>query len=304
MGKAWLKHYDGRNASKHRNAKRTAEKWCQRAGATKSARVPLLIEFPAHSASTFAQHIARKNGYAIRLSAYRKLETALRKQRKLPPVTTRKAMEAPTLHRGRAVTWKLDIRNVKHRQKFLHFLHNLRIPAEVSLVHLHSSPPCGRACSLVPMNEAKGAEFVESKDDFLTRLQWVRKCHLALRKTCRRAGVTQTSSHEQSNTCRLQYVSDTEKDWPWAISADSALLQSKSIAVVHGCAFGMPVKKKWRFETNNFAMLTVLKKLVCPGCASHKKIVDHGTKASERYPCLLGCTLAEACPRQCSASSH
>ena len=196
------------------------------------------------------------------------------------------------------------MRSALHRKRFMRYVKELPVPKRVSYAHLHSAPPCGRACSLAPLNSSKGAQFAESADDFFDRLRWTRQVHAAFARTSMKKRIAYSNSHEQSDTCRLQFVSKKQKGWPWALTAHAAQLRAESIAVVHGCAFGMPVKKKWRFESNNPAMIKVLRNLVCPGCKKHQKLTSWngckgiGTKNSERYPRLLGRVLAEVITRE------
>ena len=195
------------------------------------------------------------------------------------------------------------------------------MPKQVDHVHLHSAPPCGRACQLVTINHSRGAAFKETAEEFLTRLLWARQQHKAFKTRCTSKSFSSSPSHEQSDTCRLQYVKRSAeqprrfsarlgrkattkfKGWPWALSPSAARGKHKSVATVHGCVVGMPVKKMWRFESDNAALLRLLQKVVCPGCPSHMKLtsrkgeVGYGTRNSERYPRLLGRLIAEAITR-------
>ena len=285
-------------------------RWCDNAGTQRTKQLAMLIEYPAHSSSAFAQHVANKKGYALRISAPRRLEKALTKQsKKLPKPTTKPPNEPPKLRAGKVVTWRIDLRISAHRKRFTQFIEELSIPKKVSIVHMHSSPPCGRASSLTPWNEKMQAAFQETSEEFLQRLTWVRAVHKAFHRSCQKLQIQHTGSHEQSARCRLQFVSNTKKGWPWALNARAAQPRAKSTAVVHGCALGLRVQKKWRFESNNEAMIKVLKQIVCPGCQTHELIVAQkgrkgcGTKNSEKYPSLLGRILAETLMRRSKYAS-
>ena len=299
------RRYNLRRGYAHRsgNLRRTARRLLVRAGVGKLKRAtPFVLEWPCGSNSTITRHIAAAGGLALRICAPERLERFFRHRRgSRAAASTAPPPDPPRLRRGRILIWRLDLRSAHHRDALLNFVDTLALPAYVSAAHSHSSPPCSRACGLSPLNKSMGNVLCETADDYMERLRWVRRVHRRFRDRCRHLRVSCTRSHEQSNSCRLSYVSASQ-GWPWAISRSAASLSSASTVVVYGCAVGLawkgkPVSKKWRFETDSRILLEVLALLRCPGCTDHQAICGvggPGTRFSERYPPLLGAAIAQA----------
>ena len=323
MTKSAQARFDGRKALKCNNVARAARRWCIKAGLETSEQLPLLIEFPASQHRTASQHVANRGGYALRLAAPRRLEAALKLKRKtVPAPSVSEPAGPPKLVRGKAVTWRLDLRSRVHRARFARFIEDLPVPKCVGHVHLHSAPPCGRSCHLVNINYSRGAQFMETADEFCARLRWTRQQHIAFKRRCKHACFSSSASHEQADNCRLDYVAKTAgktrcssarrtgkvaralTGWPWALTPSGGRRGAKSVATVHGCALGMPVLKKWRFESNHKPMVCIFRQLVCPGCDLHQRITSwnghkgYGTRKAERYPSLLGRLMAEVITRR------
>ena len=122
-------------------------------------RCALLLEICCGSGSTWCRHQAHSfDGYAMRVLPPRSnRKRSLRNQRR---VSTRKCPRAPLLRKGAVASWRLDVRASGHQESLLRFVRGFRLPPDVQVAHLHTSPSCRIASSIGNLLENRGDDLV------------------------------------------------------------------------------------------------------------------------------------------------
>ena len=233
-------------------------------------------------------------------------------------ISPRRPNSVPKLGRGKAVTWRLDLRSRTHVRAFSKWLRCFTPPGSVRHVHMHTSPRCTAFTSAQNFNQHHDLSTVSN--DGLGMLSSARSFHsIYKRRAWPRFIVRASSSHELSagsSTGRaLRHCTDPvlksrfATEFPWAISRTTAR------TIIKACAAGfrdkrtqLPLLKRWTFETNLSLLRNVLEKLrTCPGCANHVRCMQfkdstcHAVSClscTERYPPKLGHMLALAVSAQ------
>ena len=100
----------------------------------------LLIEVCASDSSHWSRCVAALGGFALRISLPRQWRRP--KNAKMQRISSRHASSVPKLARGKAVTWRLDLRSTAHARAFAKWLRSFTPPGSVRHVHMHTSPPC------------------------------------------------------------------------------------------------------------------------------------------------------------------
>lgn len=239
------------------------------------------------------------------------------KTAKMQRTSPRPPNSAPKLVRGKAVTWRLDMRSPKHVRAFSKWLRCFAPPGSVQHVHMHTSPRCTAFSAAQNLNQHRDLSTVSN--DCLAMLSSVRSFHaIYKRRAWPRSIARASSSHELSagsSTGRaLRACTDPilksrfTTEFPWAISHTTARTAIKA------CAAGfrdkrtqLPLKKRWTFETDLTPLRKVLEKLrTCPGCPLHVRCMKFkdsddavsDMKSTERYPPMLARMLALAVSAQ------
>ena len=99
----------------------------------------LLIEVCASDSSHWSRCVAALGGFALRISLPRQWRRA--KNAKMQRMSPRRPSSVPKLARGKAVTWRLDLRSTAHVRAFAKWLRSFTPPGSVRHVHMHTSPP-------------------------------------------------------------------------------------------------------------------------------------------------------------------
>ena len=100
----------------------------------------LLIEVCASDSSHWSRCVAALGGFALRVSLPRQWRRA--KNAKMQRMSPRRPNSVPKLARGKAVTWRLDLRSTAHVRAFAKWLRSFTPPGSVRHMHMHTSPPC------------------------------------------------------------------------------------------------------------------------------------------------------------------
>ena len=240
------------------------------------------------------------------------------KRAKMQRISLRCPNSVPKLVRGKAVTWRLDLRSPTHVRAFSKWLRCFTPPGSVRHVHLHTSPRCTAFSRAQNFNQHHDLSTVSN--DCLAMLSSARSFHsIYKRRAWPRSIVRASSSHElsagSSTGKALRACTDPilkscfATEFPWAISHTTARTTIKA------CAAGfrdkrtqLPLQKRWTFETDLSLLRKVLENLrTCPGCANHVRCTQFKVsafdavsdlKCTERYPPKLGRMLALAVSAQ------
>ena len=233
-------------------------------------------------------------------------------------ISPRRPNSAPKLVRGKAVTWRLDLRSPKHVRALFQWLRCFAPPGSVRHVHMHTSPRCTGFSVAQNFNQRRDLSTVSN--ECLAMLRACRSFHsIYKRRAWPRSIARASSSHELSagsSTGRALRActgpiqkSSFATEFPWAIDRTTAR------TAIQACAAGfrdkrtqLPLKKRWTFETDLSPLRKVLEKLrACPGCANHVRCMRFkdstfdavsDLKCTERYPPMLGRMLALAVSAQ------
>ena len=282
----------------------------------------LLIEVCASDSSNWSRFVAAQGGFALRISLPRQWRRA--KSAKMQRTSPRRPNSVPKLVRGKAVTWRLDLRAATHVRAFSKWLRCFTPPASVRHVHMHTSPRCTAFSSAQNFNQHNDLSTVSN--ECLAMLSSARSFHsIYKRRAWPPSMVRASSSHELSagsSTGRaLRACTDAilkarfAAGFPWAVSLKTPRI------VIQACAAGfrdkrtqLPLQKRWTFETDLSPLQKVLKKLcACPGCAKHARCMQFQDsacdaisrlKSTERYPPKLGRMLALAVSAQSEKQSR
>ena len=218
----------------------------------------LLIEVCASDSSNWSRCVAALGGFALRISLPRQWRHARRV--KMQRISPRRPNCVPKLERGKAVTWRLDLRSRTHVRAFSKLLRCFTPPGSVRHVHMHTSPRCTAFTSAQNFNQHHDLSTVSN--DGLGMLSSARSFHsIYKRRAWPRSIVRASSSHELSagsSTGRaLRHCTDPvlksrfATEFPWAISRTTARTTIKA------CAAGfrdkrtqLPLQKRWTFETD------------------------------------------------------
>ena len=218
----------------------------------------LLIEVCASDSSTWSRRVAALEGFALRISLPRQWRRA--KRATMTRISRRRPNSVPKLVRGKAVTWRLDLRSPTHVRAFSKWLRCFTPHGSVRHVHMHTSPRCTAFSAAQNFNQHRDLSAVSN--DCLTMLSSARSFHsIYKRRAWPRSVVRASSSHELSagsSTGRaLRACSDPilksrfATEFPWAVSRTTARTTIKA------CAAGfrdkrtpLPLQKRWAFETS------------------------------------------------------
>ena len=281
-----------------------------------------LIEVCASDSSNWSRCIAAQRGYALRISLPRQWRYA--KRAKMPRSSPRRPNRIPKLARGKAATWRLDLRSTTHVRAFSKWLRCFTPPSSVRHVHMHTSPPCTAFSSAQNFNQLTDLSTVSNA--CLGILSSARLFHsIYKRRAWPRSIVRASSSHELSagsSTGRaLRACTDPilksrfTTEFPWAIN------RTTGRTTIKACAAGsrdkrtqLPLQKRWTFETGLSPLQKVLKTMrACPGCAKHARCMRwkdstcdaiSSLKSTECYPPKLGRMLALAVSAQSEKQSR
>ena len=294
-----------------RNLSARGEGSGKRAPALRLARA-LLIEVCASESSNWSRCVAALEGFVLRISLPRQWRRANKAEKTC--ISVRHPNSAPKLARGKAITWRLDLRSPTHAQAFSTWLCCFTPPGSVRHVHMHTSPRCTAFSPAQNFNQRHDLSTVSN--ECLAMLRACRLFHsIYKQRAWPRSIVRASSSHESSagsSTGRaLRACSDPilkshiATEFPWAISRTTAR------TTIRACAAGfrdkrtqLPLQKRWTFETDSSSLRVVLEELrMCPGCAKHIRCMQFkdntsdavsNLKCTERYPPKLGHILALA----------
>ena len=276
----------------------------------------LLIEVCASDSSNWSRSVAALGGFALRISLPRQWRRA--KRAKMQRISLRHPNSVPKLARGKAVTWRLDLRSTTHVRAFSQWLRCFTPPGLVRHVHMHTSPR--RTAFSGAQNFNQHYDLSTVSNVCLEMLSSARSFHsIYKRRAWPRSIVRASSSHESSagSSTGRALLSCTDPilksrfatEFPWAISHTTARTTIKA------CAAGfrdkrtqLPLQKRWTFETDSSPLRKVLAKLrICPGCRNHIRCMQFkdstfdavsDLKCTERYPPKLGRMLALALSAQ------
>ena len=133
----------------------------------------LLIEVCASDSSNWSRIVAALGGFALRISLPRQWRRA--HKAKMPRISLRRPNSVPKLARGKAVTWRLDLRSTTHVRAFSTWLRSFTPPGLVRHVHMHTSPRCTAFSGAQNFNQHYDLSTVSN--DCLAMLSSARSVH-------------------------------------------------------------------------------------------------------------------------------
>ncbi len=215
---------------------------------------------------------------------------------------------APEVVSGRAVNWPLNVNLEHERSRLAGFVRDQALRTnDLSRIVLLTSPKCTPFSSIQGLNRKRRLHSVirEERKSGMFVLYCMRQLHQIVRKHAKPGSYV--LMHEQPRRAkapkaRHDMLDYANQEWPWAVRKGAP-----ASATVYGCAVGLRLRpnksstrvlssKAWVFEVEGSpALLELLRNFQCSG--DHEHVVCQGTpltRASENYPPMLGCLIAEA----------
>ena len=206
--------------------------------------------------------------------------------------------------------WRLDLRAFTHQEVFFAWIRDFKVPADVKVLHGHSSPPCRWVFPGIRINAKRKATLKTTCQEGATLLYVSRQMHSILRGKILRPGVIVSGSHEQTagsaTNTGLKLLKPAERrgiqpGWPWAVDASCPRVTISGAAVGTATNTAQLTSKRWTFESRNFTLISLLRRFsdapegeeLVP-IWSWKAEPGAGSAQSEKYTSFLGMLLAAA----------
>lgn len=272
-----------------------------------TAKVVLFIELMTSTGSRFAASFG-PHDYVLkvvqpRLGPHSK-KTKHRPIAKYPPA------KPPELQRGKRAMWRLDLRAVTHQEVFFAWLRDVKVPADVKVLHGHSSPPCRWVFTGIRIQSKLKFALETTCQEGATLLYVCRQMHSILQQKVLRRGVILSGSHEQtarsSTSIGLKILKPADRHgiqsgWPWAVDHRCPRVSISGAAVGTATSTGQLTTKRWTFESRNVTLISVLRRFshapegeeLVP-MWSTKGVPGAASSQSEKYTSFLGMLLAAA----------
>ena len=230
------------------------------------AKVVLLIELMTSTGSRFAASFG-PHDYVLKVVQPRLGPHS--KKRRHRPIAKYPPAKPPMLQRGKRAMWRLDLRAVTHQEMLFAWLRDVEVPADVKVLHGHSSPPCRWVFTGIRTHAKLKVALETTCQEGAALLHVCREMHSILQQKRLRPGVILSGSHEQtarsSTSTGLTFLKPAdrhgiESGWPWAVDHRCPRVTISGAAVGTATSTGQLTTKRWTFESRNVTLISVLRR--------------------------------------------